>query len=158
MYVLQTVSGIRLSVCSKLAINQKHDNQVTICWHDVIVNFFWRFYLKFSCWSKFHVNIIIGPGVMTIYKGLTRNPEIRNTPVWVMPNSWRLGRVRDTKFGTDVSYKMLLNATKCHGYSFYRFWVIKEKPGREGGINPSRHPLIHPDYTENIKYAWELRI
>ena len=23
---------------------------------------------------------------------------------------------------------MLLNAAKCQGYSFYRFWVIKGKP------------------------------
>ena len=23
---------------------------------------------------------------------------------------------------------MLLNTAKCLGYSFYRFWVIKEKP------------------------------
>ena len=39
--------------------------------------------VKFSYWSKFHLNIITGSGVMTIYfyKGLTRNPEIGNTPV-----------------------------------------------------------------------------
>ena len=38
---------------------------------------------KFSYWSKFHVNIITGSGVMTIffYKGLSRNAEIGNTPV-----------------------------------------------------------------------------
>ena len=31
--------------------------------------------VKFSCWSKIHVNIITGSGVTTIsiYKGLTRN-------------------------------------------------------------------------------------
>ena len=27
---------------------------------------------------------------------------------------------------------MLLNTAKCQGYSFYRFWVIKEKPTMEG--------------------------
>ena len=39
--------------------------------------------VKFSYWSKFHVVIITSPGVMSIsfYKGLTRNPEIGNTPV-----------------------------------------------------------------------------
>ena len=39
--------------------------------------------IKFSYWSKFHVNIIAGSGVMTIlvYKGWTRNPGIGNTPV-----------------------------------------------------------------------------
>ena len=48
--------------------------------------FFYAFFVslvKFSYCSKFHVNIITGSGVMTIsfYKGLARNPEIRNTPV-----------------------------------------------------------------------------
>ena len=67
---------------------------------------------------------------MTIffYKWLTRNLEIRNTPVRVLPNIWTLGQVRDTKFGTNVSSKILLNAAKCQGYSFYRFWVIQGKP------------------------------
>ena len=79
---------------------------------------------------------------MTIYfyKGFTRNSEIVNTPVWVLSHIWRLGQVRDTIFGTDVSNKMLLNAAKCQGYSFYRFWVIKEKPaGRgEAKITPTK--------------------
>ena len=34
----------------------------------------------------------------------------------------------DTKFATNVSNRMLLNAAKFQGYSFYRFWVIKGKP------------------------------
>ena len=97
------------------------------------VNFFWLCFVslvKFSYWSKFHVNIITGSGIMTIffYKGLTRNPEIENTPVWVLPNIWRLGRVMDTKFGTNESNRMLLNAAKFQGYSFYRFWAVKKKP------------------------------
>ena len=76
----------------------------------------------------FHGNIVTGSEVMTIFvhKGLARNPEIANTAVWALLNIWRLGRVRNTKFVTIVS--MLLNAAECQGYSFYRFWVIKEKP------------------------------
>ena len=66
---------------------------------------------------------------MTIYfyKGLTRNPEIGNIPVWVLRNIWRLGLVRDTKFGIDVSNKILLDAAKYQCHNFYRFWVIKGK-------------------------------
>ena len=60
------------------------------------------------------------------------NSEIGNNPAWVLPNIWRLGQVRDTKFSTNISNKMLLNATKCQVYSFYYFWVIKGKP-IEGG-------------------------
>ena len=33
----------------------------------------------------------------------------------------RLGGLRDTKFGTNLSNKKLLNAAKFQGYSFYRF-------------------------------------
>ena len=66
---------------------------------------------------------------MTIffYKRLTRNPEIGNTPVWVLSNIWRLGLARDTKFGSNVSNEKLLNAANCQGYNFYHFWVIKVK-------------------------------
>ena len=47
-----------------------------------------------------------GSVVMTIfvYKGLTRNPKIGNTSVSVLPNIWRLGQVKDTKFVTNVSF------------------------------------------------------
>ena len=56
----------------------------------------------------------------------------QNTSVWVLPDIWGLGRVRDTKVGTNVN-KKLLNAAKCQGYSFYGFWVINGKP--TGGKN-----------------------
>ena len=122
-------SGIRFPDCSKLVINWRNDNDLTIFQNDVIVKCFWRFsvsLMKFSYWSKFYVNIITGSG-----KGLTRNLEIWNTPVWVLPNIWRLGQVGDTKFGKNVFNKMLLNAAICQGYSSYRFWVIREN--QQGG-------------------------
>ena len=136
------MSGIRPLDCSKLAKNPKN-NDVTIFRHDVNVRFFWRgfvFLVRFSYWSKFHVNIIAGSRIMAIffYKGLTRNPEIGNTPVWVLPNIWRLERVIDIKFNANVSNIMLLNAATFQGYSFYRFWIIKGKPtGGRGKINPT---------------------
>ena len=104
---------------------------------------FWRcfvYLVKFSNWSKFHVNIITGSRVMTIsfHKGLTRNPKIENTSTWVLPNIWRLGRVRNTKFGTDVPNKILLNAAKCPGYNFYCFCIIKGKS--TGGVKLRPHP------------------
>ena len=90
---------------------------------------FWHWFVSHvnsSYWSKFHVNVITGSGVITIffYKRLTRNLEIGNNPIWVLPNIWRLRQVMDTKFGKNVSNEMLLNAAKCQGYSFCRFWVI----------------------------------
>ena len=122
-------SGIRLPDCSKLAINQKTDNHVTTFWK--FIKFFWACSIslvKFSYWPKFHVNIMTGVTKIFAYKGLTRNLEIVNTPVWVLPSILRLEQVRDTEFGPNVSNKMLLNAPKCQGYGFYRFWVIKGKP------------------------------
>ena len=87
------------------------------------------------------------------YKALTRNPEIANIHIWVLPNIWRLRLVRDTKFGTDVSNEMLLNAAKCQDYSFYRCWVIKGKPTWKGGgdkITP--HPF---QIRAMIEVSWE---
>ena len=80
---------------------------------------------------------------MTIffYKRLNRNPEIENTPIWVLPNIWRLGQLKDTKFDTNISNQMLLNAAKCQDYRFYRFWVIKGKTTEGAKLPPS-----NPDY------------
>ena len=71
---------------------------------------------------------------ISFYKGLTRNPKMGNNPIWVFPNIWKLRQVRNKKFGTNVSYKILLDAAKYQSYSFYRFWVIKGKPTRGEGI------------------------
>ena len=49
----------------------------------------------------------------------------------------------DTKFGKNVSNRMLLNVAKFQGYSFYRFWVIKGKPAGGSKITPLSPP--HPD-------------
>ena len=83
-----------------------------------------------SFFSKFHFNISTGSGVMTIFvcKGLIRNQEIGNSCVWILPYNWGQGWARASKFDTNISNKMLLSPTKCHGYSFYRFLVIKGKP------------------------------
>ena len=61
-----------------------------------------------------------------VYKVLTRNLEIGNTLVWVLPNIWRPGQVRDTKFGTNVSNKKLLNAVKCQVTAFTFFVSLRE--------------------------------
>ena len=128
------VPGIRLQDCSKLAINWKNDNGGIIFQHDVVVKIFRTGFVslvKLSYWPKFHVSIITCSGVMTIffYKRLTRNPEFGNTPIWVLPDIWRLGQVKDTTFGTNVTNKVLLNAAKCQGCIFYQ-----------------KNPLPYPDY------------
>ena len=53
--------------------------------------------------SKFHVNIIIVSDYCFLFIGdFTRNPEIANTLVWVLPDIWILELVRDTKFDRNI--------------------------------------------------------
>ena len=112
--------------------------------------------VKFSYWSKFHVNIITVSRVMTIffYKGLTTN-----TPVWVLHNIWRLRQLKDTKFDTNVSNEMLLNSASqlllsysvihlSFYLSFYCFSVIKGKP-RGGRV---KLPLPPPPRLRSIMF------
>ena len=58
-----------------------------------------------------------------------------------MLNIWRLGRVRDTKFCTDVSNKIILNAAKCQGYSFAVSELLRENQQ----VNPLP-PRLTPEY------------
>ena len=122
--------------------SRKNDNGVTICQHDVKVKsfltlFYYFFFVRFNYRIKFHVNIITGSGVMTIffYKRLTRNPEIGNTPICVLPNIWRLEWVRNTKVGTNISNETkdlcwnitsLMNAAKCQDTAFTVFELLRE--------------------------------
>ena len=139
--------------CSKLTASWKNGNDVIISQHDFIVKVFWRCFVSlvtFSYWSEFTANIIIGSGVITIsfYKGLTINPEILRTPVWALPKIWRLDWLKNTKFGTNVSNKMLLNTAKCQGDTFYRFWVIKEEIPTGGvKLSPTRPPTHTHTHT-----------
>ena len=93
------VSGIQLPYCSKLSINWKNDNDLTIFRNDIIV-ILWRSFVslvKFSYWSKFPFNITTGSGFMTIFSfqfsSMSSKSGNRNNPVWVLPNIWRLTRV-----------------------------------------------------------------
>ena len=122
---------MRLPHCFRLAKNSKRDNTLSFFWHCFVS------LVKFKYCTKFNVNIITSSGIMTIffYKGLTRNLEIGNSPIWVFLDIWRLQQVGNTKFGTNVPYKILLNVAKFQGYSFYHFWVIK---GKQTGENYAR--------------------
>ena len=139
------MSGIRPSDCSKLAKKPKIDNDVIIFWHHVNVDLFWRYFVslvKFRYWSKFHVNIIICSGIMTIffYKGLTRKLETGSTPLWIFPSIWRLRWVMDTKFGTNVSNKCYWMLQNSRATVFTIFTVIN---GKKLGLVKLAFP--HPD-------------
>ena len=108
-------------------------------------------------------DLVTGPSFMSIswlilelwqFSFIANCPEIQNSElppskVWSKSGDWGLGRVRDTKFAKNVSNKMLLNAGKCHGYSFYNFGVIKRKPsGLGGGGGGGR--ITFPRYTRRL--------
>ena len=83
-------TGIHLPDGCEMALNRKKDNGVTIYQNDVIVNF-----LIFPCFSCLvYLLVLVScqyPDWFWSYdhfllKGLTRNPEIGNTLVWLLPS------------------------------------------------------------------------
>ena len=93
-----------------------------------------------------------------LYKELTRNQDIGNTLVWVLPNIWRLGWARDTKFGKNFSNEILQNAAKCQGYSFYRYQVIGNPPPPPPPPHAHTHTQIRVNLSSLCWYwvgAWQ---
>ena len=60
-----------------------------------------------------------------------RNLESRNTPMWVLPNIWRLKQVKDTK--GCLSWKVT-ECCKMSGYSFTISKLLREN--QQGGNTP----------------------
>ena len=122
--------GNRLLDCSKLAVNGKNNNDVAIYQHDVMVKFFWRYFVclvNFSYWSKFHVNIITGSGVRVIFLW----PEIRKLEITLsefcpISGDWGKLGIRNLTWMLVMKGCWMLQIAKS--YSFDCFWVIKVKP------------------------------
>ena len=143
---------------SKLTINSKNDDGIIIPWHKVVI-----FLLRCNV-SPVKVLIKVYVGYHEFWKflfikDLRKNPGIRNTPVWVLSNIWRLRWVEDTTLGTNVCSKKLFDAAKCHIYSFNRFWVITGKAGRRrwggGGSGGKKiYSATTPSLLNSIKYLY----
>ena len=120
------VSGIWFPDCSKLARNCSV-NDFIVCRYEGIIKVFDTFFL-------FLLTILVtGPSFMSIswlVLELQKFPFIRDwLEIWKSEISssqfWAIsrdGQIRDTKFGTNVANKMLLNAVKFQGCSFNCFW------------------------------------
>ena len=118
---IDRASDIKLPDACQLAINWKKDSGFTICQHN-IVRFFWRCHgvlVKFNFWSKFHVNIITG-SAQEIWKSEIPSSEF-------CPISGDLDKLVILNLAR-MYLIIFLNTSKCQDYSFYRWWVIKEKP------------------------------
>ena len=118
-------SGFRIT--ENLAMNLKNDSDATIFRHEVTVNFFGVVLFLLSSLVTVPSFMSIPSLVLELWQFFfIRNPEIGNIPVLVFPNIWRLGRVKDTKFGTNVSNKILLNATKYRGKINCYHWFCQK--------------------------------
>ena len=131
---IKLLQTMRLQSGFQIAPNLSYIGKMTMTWQfvnmtssSIFCDIVFVSLVLFSYCFKFDVNIITGSGVMTVFfcKGLTSNWESQNTPLWVLPNIRRLGRVRNTKFGMNISDKMLLNTSKWQGYSQgYSFYIF----------------------------------
>ena len=81
-------------------------------------------------------------------------PEIRKSEIPKSEISGDWGQVWDTQFGVNVSNEMLLNAPKCQGYTFYRFWV-KGKP--TGGVKlPITTHMRVKCWNQRSVFSWKI--
>ena len=137
-----------LDVCNS-ALNRKTDNDVKICWYDVIANFFqpWCVSLvKFSYCFKFSS---ISWLFLELWQFLFIKdwPEIRKLetlPFEFCPISGDWCELEISSLGR-MSLKILLNAAKCQGYRLCSSKLLREiQQGRgEGGWKypPAAHHL-----------------
>ena len=70
-----------------------------------------------------------------VYKGLTKNPENGNTLARILPNIQRLGQVKDTIFGTNVSNEMLYQMLQNSRFTVLQFLLFLIIEGKlTGGV------------------------
>ena len=108
---------------------------------------FWRcsvFLVKLSYWSKFQINIISGSGVTTasFYKGLIRNPEIRNTPVkfWPIFGDWSKLGIPNLALRSLIKCYWMLKNTRVTAFTNSGYYKGKTNRGR-GCITPTQPRL-----------------
>ena len=102
MKFIDYASRIWLPDCSRLAINWKHDNDVTVCGHDVIVKVFWGCFVS-------HVKLVTGLNFMSIssvvlelwqFSFLRNWPEIQKleilpSEIWSIFENWGELRIQN---------------------------------------------------------------
>ena len=76
---------------------------------------------------------------------MTRNLEIGNNPVYVLPNMWRLGQVGSIKFGTNFSNDKLLNAARVTAFTVCELLGKNQQGGVLGLLR-----LNHAVYLEKV--------
>ena len=135
MYVYIRCVQNSASDWSKLAIDLKNDNDVTIC--------------KMTSLSSFlHIAVFLLSSLVSGLSFMSVPLLVRDKTIFFI-SDWpgiqklefakSLETVRVTKFGINISNEMLLIATKYQGYSFYSFRVIKNESTGGGKNTPHLH-------------------
>ena len=118
-------------------INWKKYNTVTICWHDLIMNFV-------NLAVVFISSLVSGPGLLWIsslvlelwqFLLIKDWPEIRQLKItlsvfFAISENWGTLGIPNLALLSNkkITNKKLLNAAKCQGYSLYHFGIIWGKP------------------------------
>ena len=114
-------SRMSLLNSSKLLTNWKSDDDILIWQHNFIVKYFWSCrvsLIKFSYWSKFHVNIITGSGIFLLWPEMEKSEKFLSE-FFAIPGDW----VRDIIFDTNVSDESywIFIAKKLYFLRFFQF-------------------------------------
>ena len=133
------MSEIRPPDCSKLAKNPKKDNDAIIFRHDVNVNFFKGCFVslvKFSYWSKSHVNTITGSGIwqLSFIRDWSeiRKSEIPTSEFFPISGEWgELWIPNLARMSLIECYWMLQNSMVI---AFTAFELLRENQLGGGGL------------------------
>ena len=90
--------------------------------------------------TKFHVNLTIKSQVMTIFIYKAFDQNFSKSPVWNLPNICELRRVKDTKFGMNVSNGSYLTLHGWKATVFAIFELFCKKKQGKGALKCSPPP------------------
>ena len=91
-------------------------------------------------------NLVTGPSLMSIssmvlelwqfsfIRHLTRNLEFENTCIWVLPNSWRLGKLGIPNL---ITYYWMLQNARVTAFTFSEL-LRENQQGEGGGLPPTQ--------------------
>ena len=142
-----------LGLYNRMARNPKNDNDVTIFRVDVNVKIFWRCFVslvKFSYWSKFHVNFITGSGIMTIffYTGLTeiRKSEIPPSEFCPMSGDWGEFWVPNLVRMSLIEYYWMLQNSRVTSFTVLELLKDTPPPTTQIRVKLGKLNNRHPPY------------
>ena len=102
--------------------------------HNLLILYFLKClipFVKFSCWSKFHVKTITASRVITVFTRLDwKSGKRKCTYLRFFFNILKLEHVSDIKLCLNVSNVKLLNNDKARVTSHIAFSIIKGPPLR----------------------------